>query len=531
MPHPRRHPLRKSLGDYFAIALAPALVVVLVGSLVFFLAEALYHGQQGGRLRWTLGWFTLASVLITRIAVELGSARGFLYGFALAGVTSLALIRYVDPPFAGILLLALAWFCVDRLVRDSTLIDEDEDATGEGLLDSSGLGAGRNRETGNPVKGRLLYFAFATREAQRQQPALPSGSAPAEARRPARPPGVWVIGFSLAALPLFGFGQAALPAADLDRREVAFTCLWFYLLAAFGLLLTTSFLGLRRYLRQRHVQMPPSIAASWLQRGTLTAVAILLLAFLLPRPDAAYSLPMLAEQLGTQSGTKASRSGRGTPATEPKSQGTQGDTAPDSSGSGSRTSSTKAPPPSSVSNPPTPTPSSGPADLGRLLKWFTYLLLGTGILLVLWRHGSVLWEAIRELWRDLLSLGRRQAGARSGKPSRGNNPIPKPFAHYRNPFSDPRLSRLPAPEIVAYSFEALQAWCAGCGLPRQDEETPIEFSDRVVQSLPEFTHPIQTTVQTYSRYAYGSRPPTSDELNSVRQLWALMTAHSMTSRI
>ncbi|MFO1460032.1 MAG: hypothetical protein U1G08_11545 [Verrucomicrobiota bacterium] len=351
MPSPHRVPIRKSLGDYFAITLAPALIVILVGSLVLFLVEALYHGQQGGRLRWTLAWFTMASVLITRIAIELGSSRGFLYGFALAGVTCLALIRYVDPPFAGIFLLAVAWFCVDRLVRDCTLIDDDEDATGEGLLDSSGLGGSRNSVSGEPRRGRLLFFTFATREAQQRQPVFPSESDVQEARRPARPPGVWVIGFSLAALPLFGFGQAALPAADLDRREVAFTCLWFYLLAAFGLLLTTSFLGLRRYLRQRHVRMPSSIAALWLQRGTLTAVAILLVAFLLPRPDAAYSLPMLAEQLGSRPELKSSPSGKDWGSVDSSSKGEGGEPATNPEGSGSRPNPGKSPP-SSPSQPP-----------------------------------------------------------------------------------------------------------------------------------------------------------------------------------
>lgn len=534
MSSTRRRPIRKSPGDYFAIALAPALIVVLVGSLIFFLVEALYHGHQEGRLRWTLAWFTMASVLITRIAIELGSSRGFLHGFALAGATSLALIRYVDPPFAGIFLLAVAWFCVDRLVRDCTLIDDDEDATGEGLLDSSGLGGTRKSETGEPRKGRLLYFAFATREARQQQPALPTDFEIQEARQPARPPGVWVIGFSLAALPLFGFGQAALPAGDAVRREVAFTCLWFYLLAAFGLLLTTSFLGLRRYLRQRHVQMPTSIAALWLQRGTLTAVAILLLAFLLPRPDAAYSLPMLAERLGPRAETQPSPSGQGqtsNTSAPARSGGEPASNPPDSRGQmtlGKAPPTGPAPPPNARQS--APPLKSNPADLGRFLKWIIYALLLAGVFVILWRHGRSLWEALQELWRDLLSLGRRRTASESDGARRETPPIPKPFAQYRNPFSDPRLSRLPPQELVSYSFEALQAWCVGYGLPRKPEETPIEFSDRVTQSLPEFSDPVQSTIRTYNRYAYGARIPTSEDLNSIRQLWALMTAHSMTSR-
>ena len=91
-------------------------------------------------------------------------------------------------------------------------------------------------------------------------------------------------------------------------------------------------------------------------------------------------------------------------------------------------------------------------------------------------------------------------------------------------------TRTPPPEeLVSYTFEALQAWCVGYGLPRQDEGNPTSNSRALDPILPEF-HPIQSTVRTYSRYAYGSRSPRTEDLNSIRQLWALMTAHPMTSR-
>ena len=50
------------------------------------------------------------------------------------------------------------------------------------------------------------------------------------------------------------------------------------------LLLTTSFLGLRRYLRQRQVEMPLEMAATWLGVGVTLIVVMLLFCLLLPRP-------------------------------------------------------------------------------------------------------------------------------------------------------------------------------------------------------------------------------------------------------
>ena len=55
--------------------------------------------------------------------------------------------------------------------------------------------------------------------------------------------GVWVIYFSLLALPAFGLGQWFLPT---ESRLFAFQLLVIYVASALALLLSTSFLGLRR---------------------------------------------------------------------------------------------------------------------------------------------------------------------------------------------------------------------------------------------------------------------------------------------
>src|SRR5262249_13801701 len=65
-----------------------------------------------------------------------------------------------------------------------------------------------------------------------------------------------------------------------------FAFLVLYLAAALSLLETTSFLGLRRYLRQRSVEMPASITFGWIKFGALLAGGVLLVALILPRPDA-----------------------------------------------------------------------------------------------------------------------------------------------------------------------------------------------------------------------------------------------------
>ena len=108
-----------------------------------------------------------------------------------------------------------------------------------------------------------------------------------------------MIYVSLAALPIFGVGQLLIPRTDSGRRDYAFVLLCVYVGSALGLLLTSSFLGLRRYLRQRYLQMPASIAGAWIGFGAALALAVLLFSVLLPRPEASYSLTSMIDRIGS----------------------------------------------------------------------------------------------------------------------------------------------------------------------------------------------------------------------------------------
>ena len=53
--------------DYVAIAISPALIMALVGSLVYFLIEVMYVGEYQARLNYAFALFVFAAVLIARI--------------------------------------------------------------------------------------------------------------------------------------------------------------------------------------------------------------------------------------------------------------------------------------------------------------------------------------------------------------------------------------------------------------------------------------------------------------------------------
>lgn len=296
--------------DYVTMALSPAFIMGLVGSLVFFLLEILYVGQYEGRLEWILFCFVFACVLIARMSMQsdLGE-RAPIYGLVLAVVVYLALRAFVQYPpdspmsdYATLInlgLMALIWWCAHKLTWDCTYIDDAVDASGMGVLEAAGL----DDPEGKPQISD-------TKSEKDDSPAPPASGLSGwreryqryreERRRRPHTPGVWVVYFSLAALPLFGLGQSLIPAEDLARRRYAFWLMGIYVGSGLGLLLTTCFLGLRRYLRQRKLQMPAAMTGVWLVTGGIMAAALLVAGALLPRPNAEYPLVKLSPVAGSK---------------------------------------------------------------------------------------------------------------------------------------------------------------------------------------------------------------------------------------
>ena len=296
---------QKTLGDYVTIAISPLLIMSLVGSLVFFLLEVLYAGQYSERLQWTLFWFVFAMVLIARIAIEQADGRAGMYGLGLGAAVFVSLQMFIEyPPGAPIAsfrwainlgLMALIWWCAHRLVWDCTYIDDKVDDSGAGLLDASGLQA-EKADAGDEDSLEDTEDEPKSGKKAKKQPLGFSGWLDRyrlyRERRDKKPhtAGVWVVYFSLAALPLFGLGQAMIPATAGDRRRYVFWLMVIYVGSGLGLLLTTSYLGLRRYLRQRKLTVPVSLTAAWLLMGSVLIATMLLIGALLPRPYGEYQL-------------------------------------------------------------------------------------------------------------------------------------------------------------------------------------------------------------------------------------------------
>lgn len=299
--------LHKTMLDYLVIAISPAIIILLINSLVLFLVGVFYRGGYEGRLDYVLTLFVIGAVLIARISIEEGRERAMLFAAPLGIAILLAICRFVE--FKGVLapfsffinlgLIALIWWSADKLTWDCTLIDEQEEDSGEGLLETIGL----DKPDHAAIQREITPVPESAKEteATTSRDHVPTSwwDRFVERRRRPHAPGVWVVYFSLAALPLFGLGQLFIPNSDTAARESAFQCLFVYTASGLGLLLSTSFLGLRRYLRQRRQEMPLEMVNLWLGIGVALIFGVMFAALLLPRPNAEYAVSDLPVFMGS----------------------------------------------------------------------------------------------------------------------------------------------------------------------------------------------------------------------------------------
>ena len=303
-----RNRSRGTLVDYLVAAIEPALIMIMVGSLMFFLLDMWYAGEFLERLRWILFWFVLGIVLITRVSMQIGTSLAKAYGLALGGSVAL-----VASTLIGISAV-LAGDPGHRLVGD---------AQADVRLHAARRRPGRRRRpacrrAGSirrlwPTRARRPRSTTRRRWTLRSCLSIPGGRSGKrdddEARRP-NAPGVWLIYFTLASLPLFGLGQWLVPAVEEDRRVGLFLYFLAYISSGMGLLLATSFLNLRRYLRQRKLKMPAAMTATWLSTGAVVIVGLTVAGGGLPLPGTGWSVgagpPRESSDLAPR-GTRCSR--------------------------------------------------------------------------------------------------------------------------------------------------------------------------------------------------------------------------------
>ena len=280
----------------------------------------LHHDQQSGELlnADSLSGRLLSASFLDAVDVHNGGRwllpaspieqnRAYSIGYAIAlGLAAFVVMAgFINNIVFVAGLLVLIGYLSDRIVHDCTLIDESVDASGQGLIDAGHEFVQQQMEAGNQIQDE---------QASADEP-------PAKInKRKAHQPGRTVMYLALAALPMFGIGQF-LMRGDPATWASSLKYLALYLFSSLSLLVTTSFLGLRRYLRQRKVDMPTDVSVAWLAGGLVIIAAILGIAYLSPLPGRVLASIEMPAFLTTPPGKTASKHGWGDEAAEKTTKG------------------------------------------------------------------------------------------------------------------------------------------------------------------------------------------------------------------
>ncbi len=307
---------QSGLRDILLEVIAPALIMLMLGSMFFFLVEILYRDNYQFAVHWVFGWYVFAIVLIGRISI----IEGFLRAQFFAAALMLAVFVHtgIGPHWV---LIILTWWAASKLAWDCTFIDESRDVTGQGLV-SVALDRWKIfRDKFLQVWRGKISLADAI------EPEQPPDSNPnwAEAptasvsrwmkelvwkRKRQNTPGIWTFFFFVAGLFVFGFGQLFIEASQ-RARTFSLRMFALYLFAGLGLMMFISLVGLFRYLKQRGTEMPDSIARAWLVVGTIFAIGLVGVVLFIPWPNTGLSLSSLIPKFET-----VKRTGENSPLTE-----------------------------------------------------------------------------------------------------------------------------------------------------------------------------------------------------------------------
>lgn len=286
----RVNPSRNEFDPLFPMlimAINPALIMTMVGSLVFFLLHLTYAGEFETRIHYVFTLFVFATVLIARIAIEEGKEHALPFGLALATAIGLVLLRFQLNAILTVLLVSTVWWCVHRLTWDCTVLANDPEGHGEGLLQSIRKERGVTKGTPNPSSRNI--------SPAKSHDASPNAVAGrwwwivAGAQQRPQAPGSTILWFALAAFPIFGIGSL-FAVSERGARQYAFLLFFAYLASGLGLLVTTGLLRLRQYLKKRHVELSTQTTGSWLIAGGGLALFLLIASMVFPRPGAEYSI-------------------------------------------------------------------------------------------------------------------------------------------------------------------------------------------------------------------------------------------------
>ncbi len=329
-PLPRR--VEKTLADFALDIFIPLCVMLLVGSVVYFLIDvrSAYIAGATRLLKYICFLYVMGAVLINRIrASQAYDERHIVYGVGLALAIILFMFVFSSKRgsvaggpgpglgtqlFFNLAIVGVIWWAADRITRECAAEDAGDQSSGSGILTAIRTRPWRKAARAKPEPGtpaRPLLGTLKPSKPESEVRALPSLIAPPELvhedeeegevepgaaekgvekkektpqRLSRKHQGVSAIYFSIFALLLFGVGQIMIPQTSEAVLRNTLLCMISYVFSALALLMMTSLHGLRRYVRRRKVKVPVSIGLFWLAIGAVAILVVIVGTDFIPRP-------------------------------------------------------------------------------------------------------------------------------------------------------------------------------------------------------------------------------------------------------
>ena len=155
------------------------------------------------------------------------------------------------------------------------------------------------------------------------------------------------------------------------------------------------------------------------------------------------------------------------------------------------------------------------------MKWLFYGAIAIAALVFAYIYRKELIAAWNKLLAELRALWERWFGAKPPADILGPAilaPPPRSFSSYADPFASGMAARVPLPELVRYSFEALEAWGRDHASPRATGQTPHEFAQQLGDVDNLVSREVKQLADLYCQIAYARSLPTGG-VDLVRGFW------------
>ncbi len=505
-----------TLTDTLLSFINPFLILVLVGSVVFFLLDVryIYTAVNDSNLRIVAFSLVLGIVAVNRIFATESIEDGVMYGFGLGLVISLYVMVSTSMYGTGSVIYNLVtgnnflafltnmgvviflWWLTNRITYECC-IDENLSAAEIGITTSISKAVEKSREHKTKkittTRESDLFYELEAVDPTQLKFKDPStkditfniiGFGEQLSKIPA---GISILFFSIPVMGIFSFGLRILVNGGQKIVNGGWFYLVLYVFSATLLLVMTSLGGLREYYKMRKISVPSLLGITWVLAGIFIIFIAMVCSVYLPLPE----LPKpfyVAEHKP-----------------DPWVRGDTFQLSP---------------------------VVATPVEIWQqqmILQKLGYVVVTILVMVSIW----IIFQALKGLFVEWVRVSVQKGKIGFGWLKRFLERTPKSLKirkkisssqsksiKFVNSLSHPEMSKKNSPnEHIEYAYLALCALAEDLGVPKKPSETPLEFLKNLPQSLEVLREEIEEITQLYQVAVFS--PVVFDEkiLDRLRKFW------------